>query len=110
MSDSHQADGNPLDYQGGSATHSEQSEFPQDIFAKVARTAYRFLNPVARYLCYGAAVVTLLMSLFMVVDLVSRMIFNYPLSGMIELQTFMLIVMAFFQYHLYDVEKPTCIR
>ena len=32
----------------------------------------------------------------MVVDLVSRLIFRSPLSGMIELQTFMLVFMAFF--------------
>ena len=68
----------------------------QDMFGRVARAAHGVLDPVCRYLCYGAAIVTLMMSLAMVVDLVSRLGFNSPLSGMIELQTFMLVFMAFF--------------
>lgn len=67
----------------------------KDVFALIARTAHGVLDPVARYLCYSAAIVTLLMAIGMVVDLFSRLILNIPLSGMIELQTFMLIFMAF---------------
>lgn len=67
-----------------------------DVFAFVANAFYRVLAPVCRYLCYAAALMTLLMAIAMVVDLVSRLIFRSPLSGMIELQTFMLVFMAFF--------------
>ena len=68
----------------------------QDIFGKIARATHGMLDPICRYLCYFAAIVTLLMAIGMVVDLVSRMVFQKPLSGMIELQTFMLVIMAFF--------------
>ena len=68
----------------------------QDVFAQTARYIHKILDPVCRYLCYAAAIVTLLMAIAMVVDLVSRLVFNKPLSGMIELQTFMLVIMAFF--------------
>ncbi|MEX0343325.1 MAG: TRAP transporter large permease subunit [Rhizobiaceae bacterium] len=68
----------------------------QDLFGRIAIAAHGVLDPVCRYLCYAAAILTLLMSLAMVVDLVSRLVFNSPLSGMIELQTFMLVFMAFF--------------
>lgn len=88
-------DGNPLDFQGG-GNGSGRPGNPGDIFAKIGRMIGSIIDPVARYLCYAAAVVTLLMSIFMVVDLVSRLVFNNPLSGMIELQTFMLVFMAFF--------------
>lgn len=67
-----------------------------DGFGRVARALHSVLDPLCRYLCYAAAMVTLLMSLAMVVDLISRMIFGRPLSGMIELQTYMLVFMAFF--------------
>lgn len=73
-----------------------RAEAGADFFGSVARALHSVLDPVCRYLCYGAAIVTLLMSLAMVVDLVSRMAFGRPLSGMIELQTFMLVFMAFF--------------
>jgi tripartite ATP-independent transporter DctM subunit len=67
-----------------------------DLFGKVAGVFRRILDPVCRYLCYAAAIITLLMSTAMVVDLVSRLAFGKPLSGMIELQTYMLVFMAFF--------------
>ena len=73
-----------------------RAEAGDDVFGTIARSLHAVLDPVCRYLCYGAAIVTLLMSLAMVVDLVSRMAFGRPLSGMIELQTFMLVFMAFF--------------
>ncbi|MEP1206135.1 MAG: TRAP transporter large permease subunit [Rhizobiaceae bacterium] len=68
----------------------------QDVFGRIARAGHGILDPICRYLCYAAAVVTLLMSIAMVVDLISRLAFRNPLSGMIELQTFMLVIMAFF--------------
>ncbi|NKC12999.1 MAG: TRAP transporter large permease subunit [Gammaproteobacteria bacterium] len=71
-------------------------EHSHDVFALIAGAAHRILDPICRYLCYAAAIVTLLMAIGMVVDLVSRLIFRSPLSGMIELQTFMLVFMAFF--------------
>lgn len=80
-------------YNGNEAS---SQELPDDVFALVGRRLFGILDPLARYLCYGAAIITLLISLLMVVDLVSRMVFNNPLSGMIELQTFMLVFMAFF--------------
>ncbi|MEP0566114.1 MAG: TRAP transporter small permease, partial [Paracoccaceae bacterium] len=95
MGQSDDIDGNPLGFQGG-GEGSDRNGLPDDIFAKLGRIIHRGLDPLARYLCYGAAIVTLLMSLFMVVDLISRLVFNNPLSGMIELQTFMLVIMAFF--------------
>ncbi|MCY4307777.1 MAG: TRAP transporter large permease subunit [Rhodobacteraceae bacterium] len=87
--------GNPLIFQGG-GNDSGQNGKPNDTFAKLGQLIHAILEPIARYLCYAAAIVTLLMSIFMVVDLVSRLVFNSPLSGMIELQTFMLVFMAFF--------------
>ena len=95
MSQSDEIDGNPLDFQGGSDVNGHHG-LPDDIFARLGRGIHSVLDPIARYLCYAAAIVTLLMSIFMVVDLFSRLVFNNPLSGMIELQTFMLIFMAFF--------------
>lgn len=80
----------------GGMGEGQDACLPDDVFAKLGRALHRVLDPTARYLCYSAAMVTLLMSLFMVVDLVSRLVFNSPLSGMIELQTFMLVFMAFF--------------
>ena len=71
-------------------------EAGSDGFGVIARALHGILNPVCRYLCYAAAIVTLMMSLAMVVDLVSRLVFSRPLSGMIELQTYMLVFMAFF--------------
>jgi len=73
-----------------------QPEPSPDSFALIASTAHRVLDPICRYLCYAAAIVTLLMAIGMVVDLVSRLVFRSPLTGMIELQTFMLVIMAFF--------------
>ena len=72
------------------------AEAGDDAFGAIARGMHGVLDPVCRYLCYAAAVLTLLMSIAMVVDLVSRLAFSKPLSGMIELQTFMLVFMAFF--------------
>ena len=71
-------------------------EAGDDTFGNIARALHGFLDPVCRYLCYAAAIVTLLMSIAMVVDLVSRLAFGRPISGMIELQTYMLVFMAFF--------------
>ena len=67
-----------------------------DGFGALARWMHGILDPICKYLCYAAAIVTLLMSIGMVVDLVSRLAFGRPLSGMIELQTYMLVFMAFF--------------
>ncbi|MCY4333077.1 MAG: TRAP transporter large permease subunit [Litoreibacter sp.] len=72
------------------------AEAGDDAFGSVARAMHAVLDPVCKYLCYAAAVVTLLMSIAMVVDLVSRLALGRPLSGMIELQTYMLVFMAFF--------------
>lgn len=72
------------------------AEAGDDAFGTVARAMHAVLDPVCRYLCYAAAAVTLLMSIAMVVDLISRLAFGRPLSGMIELQTYMLVFMAFF--------------
>ena len=77
----------------GESLHPSAS---QDIFGRWARATHRVLEPVCRYLCYAAALITFCMALGMVVDLVSRLVFRKPLSGMIELQTFMLVFMAFF--------------
>ncbi len=81
---------------GDRTTGVDRSALPDDVFARVARAAHGVLDPICRNLCYVAAIVTLLMAVCMVVDLVSRMVFQNPLSGMIELQTFMLVIMAFF--------------
>ncbi|WP_136443840.1 TRAP transporter large permease subunit [Pacificoceanicola onchidii] len=95
MGQSDDIDGNPLEFQGGGQDTPGMGP-PKDIFARLGRVLLRIVDPISRYLCYAAAIVTLLMSVFMVVDLISRLIFNNPLSGMIELQTFMLVFMAFF--------------
>ena len=82
--------------------HLESSNVPaepeagEDIFGVIARIGHKVLDPVCRYLCYAAAILTLMMSIAMVVDLVSRLAFRKPLTGMIELQTYMLVFMAFF--------------
>ncbi len=68
----------------------------QDVFGQISQIGHKVLEPICKYLCYAAALMTLLMSLAMVVDLISRSLFNSPLLGMIELQTFMLVFMAFF--------------
>lgn len=86
----------PSETIGREADGPSQPEPPRDVFARTARAAHRVLDPMCRYLCYVAAIVTLLMAIGMVVDLVSRLVFRSPLTGMIELQTFMLVIMAFF--------------
>ncbi len=85
-----------LEAQGHGPGEPSPAGLPHDAFAVVARSLHRLLDPICRYLCYAAAIVTLLMAIGMVVDLVSRMVFRNPLNGMIELQTFMLVIMAFF--------------
>lgn len=67
-----------------------------DALGEIARAMHNVLDPVCRYLCYTGAILTLLMSIGMVVDLVSRLAFSKPLAGMIEFQTYMLVFMAFF--------------
>lgn len=86
----------PLDIAQLESGGPPEPEPGQDFFGQVARSGHNILDPVCRYLCYAAAIVTLLMSLGMVVDLFSRLALNRPLSGMIELQTYMLVFMAFF--------------
>ena len=95
MENSNEIHGNPLDFQSG-GNRTNQGDLPEDVFAKCGRSIHLVLDPIARYLCYSAAIITLLMAIFMVVDLISRLVFRNPLSGMIELQTFMLIFMVFF--------------
>lgn len=96
MANSDEVKGGPLDFQGGGHDRSSQPELPRDAFARIARSLHGVLDPVARHLCHAAAILTLLMALLMVVDLASRLILRSPLSGMIELQTFMLVILAFF--------------
>jgi tripartite ATP-independent transporter DctM subunit len=81
---------------GADAVDPIAAASPTDPFGRVALTIHRFLEPVCRYLCYAAAIMTLCMALGMVVDLISREVFRSPVAGMIELQTYMLVFMAFF--------------
>ena len=84
---------NLAELEGGGLPMAEAGD---DVFGSIVRAMHAILDPICRYLCYAAAFVTLLMSFAMVVDLVSRLAFGRPLSGMIELQTYMLVFMAFF--------------
>ncbi|MDE0522350.1 MAG: TRAP transporter large permease subunit [Boseongicola sp.] len=96
MANHESGSGSLLDVQGHAPGEPSPPEVPGDAFAVIARSMHGLLDPVCRYLCYAAAIVTLLMAVGMVVDLVSRLVFRNPLNGMIEMQTFMLVIMAFF--------------
>ena len=95
MANQDQAADNPPDIPDSASGNSLPPEHPRDVFARIAVAAHRLLDPICRNLCYVSAIVTLVMATCMVVDLVSRMVFRIPLTGMIELQTFMLVFAAF---------------
>lgn len=63
------------------------------------KTAAAFLQkvaaPLSRYACYASAAVSLLMSFAIIVDLVASLGFDRPIVGMIEYETFLLVIMAF---------------
>ena len=95
MANQDPAAGDPSDIRDAASDNSLPPEHPRDIFARIAIAAHRLLDPICRNLCYVSAIVTLVMATCMVVDLVSRLVFRIPLTGMIELQTFMLVFVAF---------------
>ncbi len=87
---------NPLKKTGTRTANPDQSDVKADMFELVARPINSVLDRVSRYLSYTGAYITFLMALGMVIDLISRFIFNRPLNAMIEYQTFMLVIMGFF--------------
>ncbi|WP_336461617.1 TRAP transporter large permease subunit [Frigidibacter sp. MR17.24] len=56
----------------------------------------RVLHPLARYLALASGLLIVIMALLVFVDIASRLIFKTPIRGMIEYQTFGLVLVLFF--------------
>ena len=53
------------------------------------------VNPLSRYLAIAGAILTLLMSALIVLDIILRSLFNFPIQGTIEFEQFMLSMVIF---------------
>ena len=62
----------------------------------VSMQLQKILDPISTYLVYIGALLSLVMAVIVLIDIILRQIFNSPLVGMIELETFMLAVLCFF--------------
>jgi len=67
-----------------------------DFLESVMKCLQKVVNPVSKYLAYGGSILSLLMALVIGIDILLRIFFNRPITGVIELETFMLAVMCFF--------------
>ncbi len=61
----------------------------------VSDTMNRYLAGVARSMSIFGSALVMIMAFLLVVDVISRHFFNYPLPGSIELEQFMLAIVAF---------------
>ncbi len=67
-----------------------------DNFLEVMASAMaRIIHPISRYLGYLSAVLSLCMAAVIIVDLVLRLVFNRPMAGILEYETFLLVVVTF---------------
>lgn len=71
------------------------SHKPVDALEKMARFMNKIVRPLSQYFCYASAFIQLVMALGIIIDLFSRFFFKRPLVGMIEYETFMLIITGF---------------
>ena len=55
----------------------------------------RVIRPVSMNLVYIGAAFVLAMAIIVVIDILLRLLFNRPINGVIELETFMLAVVCF---------------
>ena len=67
-----------------------------DILASSNQALKRAIYPLSTYLVYIGAGLSLAMALIVVLDILLRLIFNDPILGVIELETFMLAILCFF--------------
>ncbi len=72
------------------------SERAIGILDSVGSGLKKVVDPLSTYLVYIGAVFSLAMALIVVIDVLLRLFFNRPVSGVIELETFMLAVLCFF--------------
>jgi tripartite ATP-independent transporter DctM subunit len=56
------------------------------------------IEPVTRWLCYSGAALSLVMASVIVLSLLMRFLAGYILQGLIELETFMLVLMGFLSF------------
>jgi len=66
------------------------------LMESVGAGLQKFVNPISKFLAYIAALLALLMALIIGIDIVLRIFFQRPMTGVIELETFLLAVMCFF--------------
>lgn len=72
---------------------------------KTANALNRVVNPPSRHLAIIGAILTLLMSALIVLDIILRSFFNYPIQGTIEFEQFMLSMVIFFSIAYTMIEK-----
>ena len=66
-----------------------------DVLASIASGLKRFIHPISKYLGYLGAVLSLCMAAVIILDLVLRLGFNRPMAGILEYETFLLVVITF---------------
>lgn len=66
-----------------------------DVLASMASGLKRFIHPISKYLGYLSAVLSLCMAAVIILDLILRLGFNRPMSGILEYETFLLVVITF---------------
>lgn len=66
------------------------------ILSKSASGIEKLIKPLSTYLVYIGAFFSLAMALIVIIDILLRVIFNRHITGIIELETFMLGILCFF--------------
>ncbi len=79
------------------------------LLHKIANGLSSIAEPLGRYFGIIGAILAMVMSLGIIVDQVSTKIFNIPLPGMIETETFMLVTVGFLSL-AYAMSKNSHIR
>ncbi len=81
------------------ATNQSQSSASRavaSIFGSAETTLNRLIDPVNRVSVYVSSGLSLVMAAAIIIDLVARFLFDISFMGMIELETFLLVVLCFF--------------
>ena len=65
------------------------------LMDSVAGGMKRVIEPISTYLAYICAAFAMAMGFLVVIDIIMRFLFNKPIDGIIELETFMLAVLCF---------------
>ena len=66
-----------------------------DVLASIAFGLKRFVHPISKYLGYLSAVLSLSMAAVIFLDLILRLGFRLPMTGILEYETFLLVTITF---------------